>query len=105
MGQKVQTGGLSRAAAETLVLRALGWAASDEAEETGIFNGFLAQSGLSRDDLPARAAEGEFLAAFLDFILTEESWVLACADALAIPPESLLSARLSLPGGEVVHWT
>jgi hypothetical protein len=43
--------------------------------------------GASLDDLRARAAEPEFLASVLDFILMDDAWVVDCADALDVPPD------------------
>jgi hypothetical protein len=48
---------------------------------------FLGSSGASLDDLRARAAEPEFLASVLDFILMDDAWVLECADALGCPAD------------------
>lgn len=87
--------------AEVLALRVLAWlAANDE-----LLPVFLGSTGAGLPDLRNRAQEPEFLGSVLDFVLMDDAWVLAAADALGVPPADLLSARHALPGGGAVHWT
>jgi Protein of unknown function (DUF3572) len=87
--------------AEILALQGLGWLAGQE----DLVNAFLGASGLSEQDLRMAAAQPETLAAVLDFLLEDETRLLAfCADC-AIAPEKPLHARAFLPGGDVPHWT
>jgi hypothetical protein len=37
--------------------------------------------------------------------MMDDRWVVACCDALNFDYESLMQARLALPGGEQVNWT
>lgn len=85
----------------TLCLQALTWIAGQE----DLVSGFFAQSGTSADELRARITEPEFLAAILDFILTEDQFVLGLARELGIAPDEIIRARSLLPGGDVPHWT
>ena len=90
-----------RETAETLALQVLGWiVAQDE-----MMGDFMAHSGLAPQDLRQRAAEPEFLAAVLDFLLLSDDWVMAfCTDA-NLPFTAPQMARAYLPGGEATHWT
>lgn len=86
---------------ETLALQALAWVAADE----DVLGGFLGQTGLDINDLRTRAAEPDFLGAVLDYILSADQMVLGLATALNIAPETVVSARAALPGGDSPHWT
>lgn len=83
-------------AAERLALSVLGWIA----EEEDRLYPFLNLTGVSPDTLRASAAQPGFLAGVLDFVMGEESVLLACAGALGIPPERIARAwhELSGPG-------
>lgn len=96
-----QTGKDRQEAAETLALRALGWLAGNE----DLFPVFLGATGASADDLANIAAKPEFLAAVLDFLLTDDALVMGFCDAAALPYEAPIHARSALPGGELVNWT
>ncbi len=87
--------------AEIVALRALAWLAGDE----DLLPAFMAATGSAPGDLRARAQDPDFLGSVLDFILQDDRSVIACAGALALPPEALAAARRALPGGEPVHWT
>ncbi len=87
--------------AETLALRALGWLlAQDE-----LLPGFLAATGAAPGDLAARAGDADFLAAVMDFLLSEDAMVIGFCDAAGLPYEAPLRARAALPGGGAPHWT
>ncbi len=92
---------MSRAEAEALAARALAWMAGD-AEMMGRF---LAQSGAGPADLRARAAEPEFLGFVLDFLVADETALVAFAEAEGVPPERAMRARAALPGGDLPEWT
>ena len=81
-------------AAETLALRALAWAAADGAALAE----FLTRSGLELDDLRARAADPELLAAFLDFVLSGDKVLRTVCAAEDLDPGDLHEARRALPG-------
>lgn len=88
-------------AAQVLALQSLGWiAAQDE-----LFPLFLAATGTGIAEVRSRAADPEFLAAVLDFLLQDDQWVVAFCDAEGHPYTAPQSARAALPGGAVVNWT
>lgn len=87
--------------AQTIALQALAHIAADE----DLLGGFMAHSGLAVDELKTLASEPAFLGGVLDFILSDEEGLLAFCAATDIAPETPKLARMSLPGGEEVHWT
>lgn len=91
----------TRESAETLGLQALAWLVGDE----DLIETFLGASGVSEDELRARASEPEFLGSVLDFLLMDDAWVIRFCDSNGLAYESLMMARAALPGGEQVHWT
>ena len=76
----------------TLALSSLGWTLSDEARAGRL----LAVTGLSPDDLRARAAEPALLAAVIGFLEAHEPDLVACAEALGVKPEAIVSAGREL---------
>jgi hypothetical protein len=67
---------------------------------------FLGSTGASLDDLRARAAEPEFLASVLDFILMDDSWVMSTAPTLwTCHPSSLQCCARPCPGAGLPNWT
>jgi hypothetical protein len=92
---------MKREIAETVALRALGWIAGD-AELLGVF---LGSSGAAPDDLKAAATDPDFLGSVLDFLLMDDAWIVAFCDHAGLGYETPMQARMSLPGGDRVHWT
>lgn len=66
---------------------------------------FLADSGMAAGDIASSAADPEFLAAVLDFYLSDESALVALASGIGVAPEDVAAARRHLPGGMLPHWT
>jgi hypothetical protein len=87
--------------AEIGAVRVLGWLAGQE----DLMPVFLGATGAAPETLRAAAAEPEFLASVLDFVLMDDAWVIACADALAMPPDRIGEMRRALPGGALPNWT
>ncbi len=87
--------------AQTIAIQALGWIAADDE----IFPAFLAASGAGIAELRNRAADPEFLAAVLDFLMQDDRWVVAFCDAEGHPYTAPQAARAALPGGAVMNWT
>ncbi|SDA26654.1 DUF3572 domain-containing protein [Sphingomonas sp. NFR15] len=85
----------TNADATELALRALVWtlAEPDRAQR------LLDTTGLMPDDLRARAGEPAVLAAVLGFLENYEPDLVACADALGVRPESIVTAHHALDGG------
>jgi hypothetical protein len=88
-------------AAQVLALQALGWIASEDE----VFPLFLSATGASLGDLRSRAADPDFLAAVLDFLMQDDAWVVAFCDAGGHLYTAPLSARAALPGGAAMNWT
>jgi hypothetical protein len=78
--------------ATTLALTALASTLSDERKAQR----FLELSGVSPDEMRARAAEPALLAAFLTFLEAHEPDLLAVAQEIGCSPEALVRARRSL---------
>ncbi len=60
---------------------------------------FLALSGLDADSLRATADDPAMLAAVIDFLAGHEADLIACAAALALPPQALVAAGARLSDG------
>ena len=92
---------LGQDSAETTALLALTWLAGHEE----LLPVFMGSTGLSSEDLAARAAEPEFLGSVLDFLLMDDAWIIAFCDANGLRYDAPMLARAALPGGESLHWT
>ncbi|MCT4558280.1 MAG: DUF3572 domain-containing protein [Pelagimonas sp.] len=91
----------SRHKAEIIGMQAIAWlVANDE-----LFPVFSGASGVSEQDVREGLQDPAFQGAVLDFLMMEDSWVVAFCDTQGIPYESLMQVRAALPGGEQVHWT
>lgn len=91
----------TRESAEILGLQVLGWLASDD----NLFPIFQGSTGATDEDVRNGAADPAFLGSVLDFVMMDDAWVVQCCDAIDLQYESLMQARLALPGGEQVNWT
>ena len=87
--------------AETIGLQSLTWLVQD----SELLGRFLAATGTDPAQMAVLARDSGFLGAVLDFLLTEDSLVLAFAEAVGVAPEAVVRARAALPGGDVPHWT
>jgi len=87
--------------AQILSLQALAWLA----EQDDIFLDFLQATGASATNLRERASEAEFQGAVLDFLMTNDAWIVAFCDAHGLAYTAPASARAALPGGADLHWT
>jgi hypothetical protein len=76
----------------TLGLHALAWTVSDADRAERL----LAVTGLTPASLRAGAGEPATLVAVLGFLEGHEPDLLACADALGVPPAALVRARAEL---------
>ncbi|MDT9599330.1 DUF3572 domain-containing protein [Sphingosinicella rhizophila] len=77
---------------EALAFSALVWTLGEDSRAQRL----LALTGMTPDDLRARIGEPAVLAAILRFLESHEPDLLACAEALHIPPTALVDARRSL---------
>ena len=82
--------------AEVIALQAVAFIGADERA----LNGLMAQSGAGIDDLRNQINDPAFLAGVLDFLLSDESALLAFCGDVKLAPEFVVSARRALPGGE-----
>ncbi|MGV6802588.1 MAG: DUF3572 domain-containing protein [Ruegeria sp.] len=87
--------------AETLALKALGWLVGNDE----LLPVFLGSTGASTEDLRERATEPEFLVSVLEFLMLDDSWVLAFCDANAVAYDHPTQAKMLLSGGADIHWT
>jgi len=90
---------LTKPDATELALRALAWIVSDGDRAARL----LAVTGLTPDDLRARAGTRPVLAAVLGFLEAHQPDLLACAEDLDVPPEALAAAHRTLDGQET-NW-
>lgn len=79
---------------EALALHALGWILSDEPRAERL----LGLTGLAPDELRASLGERATLVAIMSFLTGHENDLVACADALQVPPASLAAAAQRLEG-------
>jgi uncharacterized protein DUF3572 len=78
-----------REVAEIVAVQALGFIAGD-AERLGAF---LAESGIGPQSLRGAAADPQFLASVLDFVLRDDATVKAFAKASELHPTNIAAAR------------
>lgn len=71
-------------------------ALSHFATDARLLSRFFALTGLDPTSLREVAGTPAFIAGVLDFVLSDESLVLAVADAQDIPPEAIAAARRTL---------
>ena len=86
-----------REVAEIVAVQALGFIAS-EPERLGLF---LAETGIGPETLRTAAADPQFLASVLDFVLGDDATVKAFASVSQLHPTNIAAAREVL--GDP-HW-
>ncbi len=92
---------ISEDSAQTLALNALGWLVGNDE----LLPVFLGSTGAAVNDLRDRAGEPEFMASVLDFLMLDDSWIMAFCDAASVPYDQPAQAKAVLSGGSDVHWT
>ncbi len=80
--------------AETIALRALGFMAEDEDR----IGAFMAETGISPDDLRDSATSAVILTAVLDYLTRDESLLLMFSANADIQPERITPALMMLNG-------
>lgn len=73
----------------TIALLVIGWIVA----EAGRVERFLGLTGLDADQLRGGLGDAAVLGAALDFLLTHEADLRACAEAISERPESIVLAR------------
>jgi len=86
-----------REAAEIVAIQALSFIAGD-AERLGLF---LAESGIGPETLRTAAADPQFLASVLDFVMRDDATVQAFASVSQLHPTNIAAARQALGDS---HW-
>ena len=81
-----------REVAEIVAIQALSFVAGD-AERLGLF---LAESGIGPEPLRTAAADPQFLASVLDFVMRDDATVKAFAAASQLHPTNIAAARQAL---------
>ena len=81
-----------REVAEIVAVQALSFIASDP-ERLGLF---LAESGLGPETLRTAAADPQFLAAVLDFVMRDDATVKAFAGVSKLHPNTIMAAHQAL---------
>jgi len=81
--------------ADIRALQALAWVLSDASRA----DRFVALTGISPDDLRARAGDPAVLDAVLGFLEGHEPDLFACASYMGVAPISLIAARQQLSRG------
>lgn len=92
---------ISANSAETLALNVLTWLVGNEE----LLPIFLGSTGASTEDLRVRAGEPDFMASVLEFLMLDDSWVIAFCDANSVPYDLPVQAHAMLSGDMDVHWT
>lgn len=87
--------------AEIVAIGALEWLVANEE----LLPVFLGASGATIDQVKENAGNPELLASVLEFVMNDDEWVKECCDKNEWPHDTLMQARLSLPGGAVISWT
>lgn len=87
--------------AESLAFNVFLWLAGND----DLLPRFIDQTGFTAGDIAAHAQDPSFLAAVLDFLLTDDASVVAYCDAANESYDAPMQARMALPGGEQTHWT
>lgn len=87
--------------AELIALQALGWLAAQD----DTWPVFLGATGASADDARSRAGDPAFLASVLEFLTSNDAWIIAFCDEMGLAYDMPLKARYSLPGSEEINWT
>ena len=86
---------MTQQAAEILALKGLAFLAN----APDSLDRFLALTGITGTELRDRAEEPEFLAALMDFVLSDEPLLTAFCEAESLNAKTVHMARHALPGG------
>jgi hypothetical protein len=79
--------------AEMVALKAVAWIAADD----DVLSRFVSLTGCGADELRSRISEPAFLGAILDFMLGDDSLVIAFTEREVMTPETPMLARVKLP--------
>jgi hypothetical protein len=79
--------------AQAVALKAVAFIAADD----DLLARFTALSGCGLDDIRQRIADAAFLGGVLDFVLADETTLLALVEAMELAPQTPMMARAKLP--------
>jgi Protein of unknown function (DUF3572) len=91
----------ARKQAEMLALQALTWIAADDE----VFQAFLGVTGADIAQVRGSAGDPAFLGAVLDFLTSDDTWIVGFCRTHGLAYDAPILARAHLPGGDVPHWT
>ena len=77
---------------ETVALQVIGWIVSDARRSER----FLTLTGLDADQIRWGLQEPAILGAAMDYLLGHEQDLLACAEAIEVPPQAIAVARQAI---------
>ena len=83
--------------AQTIALKILTFLVSDSSRAEA----FLRVTGMDPEDLRQGAVDNAFLAGIVDYLLTDETLIIAFSEDEKLRPESIIAVRRALPGGEI----
>lgn len=72
--------------------------------EDALRDRFLSLSGTDGSDIRARIEDADFQASLLDFLISFEPDLIACAEHIGEKPETLVAAWRALGGGAGQEW-
>ena len=87
--------------AQIVAAQSVEWLAADQE----LFQSFLDITGFCVADMQLEVENVEFQTAVLDFLMMEDSRVIAFCDAFRIQYEEIAKLRAQLPGGDLPHWS
>ena len=87
--------------AETLAIQALAWVLAQD----DLVAAFLNATGADSRQMAVLARDPAFLGGVLDFLMEDDSRVMAFCDSIGQPYNAPMQARTALPGGQQWHWT
>ena len=87
--------------AEIIALQALGWLVADE----DLLAVFISSTGSNAESLKAGLEDPAILLSVLDFILTDDQWVVDFCKSVGLDPFQLKSVRGIFPSANETHWT
>lgn len=91
----------TKQSAEIMALSALTWVLGQDE----LVGAFLNATGAAPQDLAALTQTPLFQAAILDFLMEDDTRIIAFCDAQSLPYTSVQTARAALPGAQYLHWT
>ena len=80
---------INKGEAQTVALQVIGWIVSEPRRSER----FLGLTGLDADQLRDGLGDGSILGAAIDFLLTHEPDLVACAEHIGVTPAAIVASR------------